>query len=290
MLHFMVYSGVCALDSGCSAGGSFDLSLWDLQLPIGSAGSPETISSGSLEGCGGWSNSDYFFTGSNGSLVMKVPGGTSTGCVTTSHSTPCRTELHEANPGSWGLTTGVNRMTVSLAVITAGGSTCIGQVPIAESAGSTKPVAELCRSPEYSLDSKALEKPLTFVLSFYADNGDIEMGVEQTRAGINDIRTTIGNIPSGVRFTYEIRYENAVLQVSLNGGSLQILSTYQLENPPSYFKVGNYLQGSSPSEVHFYSISTVHGSTAIPWPPASATMAHSDMFKDIPGPVYLKAA
>ncbi|KAF2111870.1 alginate lyase-domain-containing protein [Lophiotrema nucula] len=242
-----------ALNAGCSPGGNFDLSHWELQLPIGSPGSPETISSGSLEGCGGWSNSDYFYTGSDGSLVMKVPGDTSTGCVTTPSSTHCRTELHEINPGTWDPTSGVNRLAATLAVIAAGGSTCIGQVHIVESAGSTKPVAEL----------------------FYADSGDIEMGVEQTRAGGNEIRTTIGNIPLGTRFSYEIRYENGVLQVSLNGGALQTLSTYQLGNPPSYFKAGNYLQGSNPSEVHFYDISVVHGSAAVPWPPASATSARS---------------
>lgn len=64
---------IAALNANCAPGGNFDLSRWSLQLPIGSAGSPTTISSGSLQGCSGWTNSDYFYTeGGDGALVMIV--------------------------------------------------------------------------------------------------------------------------------------------------------------------------------------------------------------------------
>jgi hypothetical protein len=64
---------IAALDASCAPGGNFDLSRWSLQLPIGSPGSPTTISSGQLQGCDGWSDPDYFFTeSSDGALVMKV--------------------------------------------------------------------------------------------------------------------------------------------------------------------------------------------------------------------------
>src|SRR5690349_1906473 len=83
LVQLLLIPGVDALNAGCSPGGNFDMSHWYLQLPIGSPGSPQTISSSSLQGCSGWSHPDYFYTGSDGSLVMKVPGDKSTGCVTT---------------------------------------------------------------------------------------------------------------------------------------------------------------------------------------------------------------
>lgn len=64
-----------AQDPNCAPGGNFDLSKFNLQLPVGTSSnpnSPRTISSGDLQGCGGWSDRSYFFTSSSGSLIMKV--------------------------------------------------------------------------------------------------------------------------------------------------------------------------------------------------------------------------
>ena len=230
-----------ALDPSCAPGGNFDLSKWSLQLPIGSTGSPETIPSSQLSGCGGYQDPGhhYFFTESgDGALVMKVPGGTETGCVTTAHSTHCRTELRESNPSSWSPNAGNNELSVTLAVEqpdNSGSGTVIGQIHIDDSV-STKPVCEL----------------------YYNTDGDLQMGVEQTRAGGNEILTKVGNVPVGQKFSYTISYSNNVLSVSINGGEEQTLSTYSLDAPASYFKVGNYNQGSSPSDVHFFSISVSH--------------------------------
>ena len=47
-----------SLKPSCAPGGNFDLSKWNLQLPIGKAGSPTTISSSQLQGCDGWQNFD----------------------------------------------------------------------------------------------------------------------------------------------------------------------------------------------------------------------------------------
>ncbi|QKX60664.1 uncharacterized protein TRUGW13939_07810 [Talaromyces rugulosus] len=235
-----------ALNPSCAPGGNFDLSPWELQLPIGSTGSPETISSSSLQGCSGYQDSghQYFFTESgDGALVMKVPGGTSTGCVTTPNSKHCRTELREVDPStgsptSWDPNAGTNRLSATLIVPepdNSGHGTVIGQVHIDDSV-SSKPVCEL----------------------YYNSSGDIVMGVEQTRSGGNEKFTTIGNVPVGTQFSYELSYESNVLSVSLNGGSQQTLSTYSLDAPTSYFKVGNYNQGTSPSDIHFFAISVQH--------------------------------
>lgn len=164
LLALLFSTAVAALNSGCAPGGNFDLSKWNLQLPIGSTGSPTTISSSALQGCDGYQDPGhhYFFTESgDGALVMKVPGSpSSSGCVMTSNSKHCRTELREISPSSWDPNAATNRLSVTLQVAQADDSTygtVIGQIHIDDSV-SSKPVCEL----------------------FYSSNGNISMGVEQT--------------------------------------------------------------------------------------------------------------
>jgi hypothetical protein len=94
------------------------------------------------------------------------------------------------------------------------------------------------------------------------------MGVEYTRAGGNSVFTDLGNIPVGQRFSYEIRFEGGQLSVSINNGGFRNLDQNELDNPNSYFKAGNYNQGSSYSEVVFHSIVVSHGTKP-------ATSAHA---------------
>ncbi|KAI9752119.1 MAG: hypothetical protein M4579_005757 [Chaenotheca gracillima] len=236
----LILQSVLALDPSCRPGGNFDLSPWKLQLPIGSSGSPTTISSSELQGCQGYQDPSrqYFFTESgDGALVMKVPGSpSSSGCVTTTNSKHCRTELRES--ASWDPNASKNQLSATLSVPTpddSGHGTVIGQIHMDDSV-STKPVAEL----------------------YYNTNGDLAMGVEQTRSGGNEKFTTVGNVPRGTKFSYKIVYQNNVLSVSINGGSAKTLSTYSLNAPKSYFKAGNYNQGDSASDVHFFAISLSH--------------------------------
>lgn len=104
---------------------------------------------------------------------MKVPGSpSSSGCVTTSGSLHCRTELREQNPTSWSPKDATNKLTVTLAVTTPDESpkgTVIGQVHMV----SSKPVCEL----------------------YYNKNGLIQIGVEQEVKGGDEKVTTIGTIP-----------------------------------------------------------------------------------------------
>ena len=231
-----------SLNPSCAPGGNFDLSVWSLQLPIGSTGSPTTISASALEGCSGYQDAghEYFFTESgDGALVMKVPGSpSSSGCVTTTNSLHCRTELRESNPSSWSPSDATNRLQATLAVTQAddsGYGTVVGQIHIDDSV-SSKPVCEL----------------------YYNSNGDITIGVEQTRSGGDSVYTKVGNVAVGTTFSYEIRYESGSLGVAINGGDLQTLDTYSLDSPPSYFKAGNYNQGDTPSDVHFFAITVSH--------------------------------
>ena len=229
-----------SLNPNCAPGGNFDLSPFTLELPVGTPDNPQQIPVGSLEGCSGYQDPGhhYFFTESgDGALVMKVPGSPEkTGCVTYAQSLHCRTELRENR--SWDPNAATNRLAVTLAVMqpdNSGHGTVMGQVHI-NNGVSLKPVAEL----------------------YYNQNGDIAIGVEKTRAGGDLGFTTLGNVPLGQVFSYEIRYEKNVLAVVINGGSPHTVSTYSLDAPLSYFKVGNYNQGDDASDIHFFGIKISH--------------------------------
>jgi hypothetical protein len=226
--------------SGSSeAGSSIDFSKFALQLPIGQPGKPETIAGSKLSSYTDPKHEYYYKDPSTGAIVMKVPGSpASTGCVHTANSKHCRTELQEVSPASWDPKAATTRLTSTLMVVKADDSatgTCIGQIHIEESV-SVRPVAEL----------------------YYNSRGDITFGVEQTRKGGNEKNSPVGNVPVGTKFTYTIAYEGNVLSVSLNGGAKKTFSTASLDAPPSYFKAGNYNQGNSASEIHFFDVKVEH--------------------------------
>jgi hypothetical protein len=228
----LLLAGVLAVPAtrATCGSGNLDLSKWKLQLPTGSPGSPTTISSSSL--CGGYSSQYFYMSGD--ALVMKVPGGPSSGkCVTTPNSQHCRTELRESSPSSWDPKAKTNRLVGDVKVTQNTGEICIGQIHIDDSI-STKPVAEL----------------------YYNSGGSLAVGVNTCRT-CSQKRTSIGSIAVGQRFTYEIRYEGNVLSVGING-KFKTLSTYDLNAPKSYFKAGNYNQGESATTVQFYKIQTSH--------------------------------
>ena len=224
-----------ALNPNVPPGSNFNMTYWELQLPIGSTGNPTTESSSALQN--GYENFSYFFTESgDGAMVMKDPG---VNCVTTPNSQHCRTELREVNPNngqttSWSPNNALNRLKATLKVTNAGDETVIGQIHIDDSV-SSKPVCEL----------------------FYNSSGDINIGVEQTRAGGDEVRTFLGNVPVGTQFTYEIEYNANVLKVAINS-NFQTLSTFSLDAPLSYFKAGNYGQHPTASDVHFLALTIEH--------------------------------
>jgi len=113
--------------------------------------------------------------------------------------------------------------------------TVVGQIHIDDSI-SSKPVCEL----------------------YYSQAGKLTMGVERTRDGGDSNFTDVGTVAVGTTFEYEIRYEGNVLSFILNEGNAVVLDTFDLDAPKSYFKVGNYNQGDSKSEVHFFEIGVEH--------------------------------
>ena len=211
--------------------GDLDLSKWTLQLPTGSTGKPKQVSASSL--CAGYKDDNFYMSGS--ALVMKVPGAPPT-CVTTPNSKHCRTELRESNPSSFDPKASVNRLSAELQAVKNDGSVCIGQIHIDDSV-SVKPVAEL----------------------YYESNGDLALGIQTCRTCGQIKGKPFDNVPKGTKFSYEIRYESSKLQVSINGKAFQTFDASGVDSPKSYFKAGNYNQGSGATEIHFFKVNTVHG-------------------------------
>lgn len=223
-----------ALSPNCAPGGNLDLSNFVLQLPIGSPGHPQQISTSQLKGCSGFQDEWFSTSKTDGAVIFKVPDAGN--CVTSANSEHCRSELREATPASWSPNSATNRLAGDLKVTQAGsGSICIGQIHIEDSV-SVRPVAEL----------------------YYHPDGSLTIGVEKTRAGGNQKPFDVDKVTPGSRFTYEIRYEKNVLSVSINGKTAKTFTTFQLDAPASYFKVGNYNQGNDATEVHFYSVKVTH--------------------------------
>jgi len=236
--------GNSTTSGGGSSGGSggakgIDFSKWTLQLPVGSPGKPQSVAGSKLSSYEDPKKEYYYVDSSTSAVVMKVPGSPSkTVCVTSKNSKHCRTEFRETSPASWDPKAASNSMTATLVVVKADNSqhgTCIGQIHIDDKV-SVRPVAEL----------------------YYNSQGVLSMGVEHTAKGGDETVTEVGNAPVGKQFSYTIAYEKGELSVSVNGGAKKTLSTYQLNNPPSYFKAGNYNQGDSESEVHFFGIEVNH--------------------------------
>ncbi|MEU9386547.1 polysaccharide lyase family 7 protein, partial [Streptomyces sp. NPDC048279] len=62
-----------AADPTKAPGGNFDLSVWQLQEPVGSPGSPTTIPSSRLQGAGGYQDA-YFYTDTrDGAMTFWAP-------------------------------------------------------------------------------------------------------------------------------------------------------------------------------------------------------------------------
>jgi hypothetical protein len=220
-----------ALSSKEPPGKNFNLSDWSLTLPTGSTDDPTVITNTQLED--GFTDA-YFFTNSDGSMAFEDPG---TNCVTTSGSEHCRTELREltssGEDADWS-PSGTNIMSATVVGNTMAGEVVVGQIHLEESI-STKPLIEL----------------------YYETDGELQAGVEQTKAGGDEIRTTVGNVPPGTKFTYVINYSDNKLSVSINGKTTK-LSIYSLGGIPCYFKAGNYGQTTSATKVSFYALTVSH--------------------------------
>ncbi|MGW5532465.1 polysaccharide lyase family 7 protein, partial [Streptomyces xanthochromogenes] len=131
-----------AASTSVAPGGNFDLSVWELQEPVGSPGSPTTIPSSRLQGANGFQDS-YFYTDTrDGAMTFWAPEKG----VTTPNSNYARSELREMNrdgsPANWSLS-GSHRLDATLRVVSVTSNVCVGQIHLGTGGSSTKPLVEL---------------------------------------------------------------------------------------------------------------------------------------------------
>jgi hypothetical protein len=235
--------GPAGLDPAVAPGGNFDLSLWELQEPVGSPGSPTTISPAQLVGPKGYRDSYFFTSATDGSMTFWDPENG----VTTANSNYPRCELREMTAAgaeaNWPAT-GTNTLKATLKSTMIPDHVAVGQIHLGTGTpSSTKPLLEL----------------------FYYASGSIVLALEQTPAGGNEVHTTVGNAPLGTPWSYEIGLSGATLRLSINGGATQTFAvspTFDQEN--MYFKAGDYDQSAGTNAnvgalVQFYALGVYHG-------------------------------
>ncbi len=232
-----------ALDPNVAPGGNFDLSVWELQEPVGSAGSPTTIPPAQLEGPKGFSDTYFFTDPTDGSMSFWDPENG----VTTANSNYPRSELREMTAGgaaaNWP-SSGTNTLRATVKVTQVPSHVAVGQIHLGTGTpASTKPLLEL----------------------FYFATGDIELGIEQTPAGGNEVNHPVGNVPLGTKWSYVIGLSGNTITLGIDGGAVQTFamsSTFDQEG--MYFKAGDYDQSVGTSatvgaKVQFYSLEVFHG-------------------------------
>jgi hypothetical protein len=233
-------ASAATLRTDVAPGGNFDLSVWALQLPIGSPGSPTTIQPAQLKGANGYTNPSYFWTDKNdGSMTFWDPEAG----VTTPNSNFARTELREMNANGsaadWTIA-GTHRLSATLRIVSVTKSVCVGQVHLGSGGSSTKPLLEL----------------------YYAPNGTIALGTENSPAG-GQTRHTVGSVPLGTQWSYVIAISGGRINLTINGTTTSYAIPSSFNAYHQYFKAGDYNQSSSSSttngaKVKFYALNVSH--------------------------------
>jgi hypothetical protein len=228
---------------GLAPGSNFDLSLWELQEPVGSAGSPTTIAPAAL--VAGF-HDNYFFTDpTDGAMTFWDPESG----VTTADSNYPRSELREMNgdgsPANWPVS-GTNTLSASVAVTQVPDHVCIGQIHLGTAilsglAASTKPLLEL----------------------YYYATGAIELGIEDDPTG-GQTSHAITSVPLGTRFNYTIQLTgDGTITLAINGAATTFTMPSSFSGYGQYFKAGDYDQSAGTdatvgATVKFYSLAVSH--------------------------------
>ncbi|MGH6655001.1 MAG: polysaccharide lyase family 7 protein, partial [Actinocrinis sp.] len=183
----------------------------------------------------------YFYTDSgDGAMTFWDPENG----VTTPNSHYSRSELREmaasGAAANW-FAPGTHKLGATLKATQVPDHVCVGQIHLG-SGGSTKPLLEL----------------------FYYADGNIEIGIEQTPAGGNEVLHYVGNVPLGTTWSYVIGLSGSTISLVLNGGAAQTwTASSTFDGYGMYFKAGDYDQSSGSSStvgarVAFYALSISH--------------------------------
>jgi hypothetical protein len=234
-------ASAAALDPTLPPGGNFNLSVWSLQLPTGSPGSPDTIAPAQLKGANGYTNPSFFWTDSNdGSMTFWAPEKG----VTTPNSSYARSELREMNANgsaaNWTLA-GNHTLRAQLRVVSVTRNVAVGQVKLGTGGTSTKPLAEL----------------------YYRPNGDILLGTQNSPDASGQTLHTVGNVALGVKWTYVLNVNGNTITLTINGTRTSYTVPAAFNPYRQYFKAGSYNQSSSESttngaKVKFYGLTVQH--------------------------------
>ena len=230
------------LRTGVAPGGNFNLSVWELQEPVGSPGSPRTIPSSQLVGANGYQDS-YFYTDTHdGAMTFWAPEKG----VTTPNSNYARSELREMNSdgstADWALA-GSHQLQATLRVVSVTDHVCVGQIHLGTGGSSTKPLVEL----------------------YYYANGNIVLGTENSPSG-GQTAHTIAKVPVGMKWSYTISVTGGnTVSLTVNGKTTKYAIPSSFDAYHMYFKAGSYNQSSSNSttrgaRVAFYALTVHHGS------------------------------
>jgi hypothetical protein len=222
-----------ALAAVTAPGQNFDLGGYTLQLPIGAQGAVTTKSGAQLEA--GYTDPHYFYSGSDGAMVMMDPRVG----YTTSGSQHPRTELREN--ATW-TTGGTNLLDAQVAVTKVPGTTAIAQ--IFQGTGPSKPLCELQ----------------------YSASGAVKLFLELTNQGGSSKTTTITTVPLGTKFTYQLKLSGKTITVKVNDTTKTFTMDDSFVGEKFYFKAGNYDQTATQGTpqtaegtvVKFYTLKITH--------------------------------
>ena len=249
-------SGSISLNPNVAPGGNFDLSLWELQEPIGTTGSPNTVLASGLIGAAGFQDA-YFYTAADGGMAFYCPVK---GVVTTGNSSYARSELREMNvdgtQANWSIA-GSNILSATLKVVHVPDHVTVGQIHIGkalpgQTGTSTLPICEL----------------------FYGSNGDIKLGLESSATGSMGSFTSmsvIASVPNNQVFSYTMQLKgDGTLTITIFDGTSNRVVTKSVDTSffayGQYFKAGDYDQ-TKPNDstylndaatVEFYALSVTH--------------------------------
>jgi hypothetical protein len=232
------------LSAKVAPGGNFDLSVWQLQEPVGSPGSPRTTNPSDLAGAKGYQSKFFFTDPDDGAMTFWDPENG----VHTPNSNFARSELREMNPdgsaANWG-SSGKHVLAATVKVVKVPSSVCVGQIHIGSAlkkglASSTKPLLEL----------------------YVHKNGDVVLGIEDDPSG-GQTPHTLANVPLGTSFKYVIQLQNGTITASINGSVHTFAMPGGFVGYGEYFKIGDYDQtsgsdGSVGATVKVYALKVTH--------------------------------
>ncbi|MFB7781020.1 polysaccharide lyase family 7 protein [Streptomyces bauhiniae] len=216
---------------GATPGRGIDMSLWQLQEPVGSSGSPKTVAAAELSR--GYED-PYFSADSDGALTFWSPEKG----VTTTNSKYPRSELREKAEWSLG---GNHRMSATLRVVSVTSKVVVGQIHLGSGGSSTKPLLEL----------------------YYEANGDIVLGIENSPSG-GQTQHTVGHVPVNQQWSYTIGVSGGdTIDLTVDGHTTHYPIANSFKSYKQYFKAGAYNQSASGSStngarVTFYSLAVSH--------------------------------